>query len=317
MVRAADELLVIADGLLPDPALAEKLLADRPAVLALPAEEGVDAGFERIDREYAWAGLLLVRGPAVERLADLPPDADPVAGLLRIALQAGTRVVTMSPDILASREWGLAESEEDAAEFEQVWLARHVRPASFAAPFLAAADRAATALMKRSDGRRFGGGAVLGSAAGLTAIAALAGWFWEPVAGMALMAPAYFVARTGAALRSIEGLGRAIPRGSGRIAEFLRAAFDIALVGIAGLASSPPEQLTAVLGVAVLLLALRLGEGLPLRNWKIVLSDRTLLAAIMSAATYFGQLITVSQILVGLALAAILIDLSRSKLTRT
>lgn len=322
MVRAADELMVFAEGLLPDPVLAKKLLADRPAVLALPAEEGVAAGFERIDREYAWAGLFMVRGSAVERLSELPPDADPIAGLLRIALQSGTRIVTMPPGILAGREWGLVQSEDGAAEFEQVWLTRNVRSASFAAPFLALADRAATVLMRRSDERKFGGAAILGSAAGVGVIAGLAAWYWTPVAGMALMAPAYFLARTGAALRSIEGLaigglGRSVPQGFGRISGWLGAALDIGLVVITGLASSRPDQLTAMLGAALLLLALRLGERLPLRNWKIVLGDRILLAAVLAGAAHFDQLITISQIFAGLTLAAILLDLSKSKLTRT
>lgn len=317
MVRAADELLVFADSLLPDPALAEKLLADRPAVLALPAEEGIAAGFERIDRDYAWAGLLLVQGPAVERLADLPPDADPIAGLLRIALQAGTRIVTMPPGLLADHEWGLISSEDDAAEFEQVWLGRHVHPASIAAPTLAAADRAATALMKRADDRKFGGGAILGSAAGVGAIATLTGWFWAPVAGLALLVPAYFLARTGTALRSIEGLGRALPQGFGQISAWLGVALDIALVGIAGMASIPDDRITAVLGTILLLLVLRLGDRLPLRDWKIMLSDRALLASGLAVSGYFGELVHVCQILGVFVLAGIILDLSGSKLTRT
>ncbi len=317
MVRAADELLVFADGLLPDCALAEKLLADRPSVLALPADEGIAAGFERIDREYAWAGLLMVRGPAVERLADLPPDADPIAGLLRIALQAGTRIVPMAPGILAGREWGLVQTEDDAEEFEEVWLGRHVRPATFAAPFLAVSDRAATALMKRSDGRKFGGNAVQAGAAGFGVLAGLAAWFWQPVAGMALMAAAYFLARTGGALRLIEGLGRTPPQSHGRISRWLGTAFDILLAGIVGLASLPQDHGIAILGAAVLLFALHLGQGLPLRNWKIVLSDRILLAATLSIAAYFEQLSYVLHILSALILVAILLDLRRSKLTRT
>lgn len=316
MVRAADELLVFADGLLPDRALAEELLADRPSVLALPADVGIAAGFERIDWEYAWAGLLMVRGPAVERLADLPPDADPIAGLLRIALQSGTRIVPMPPGILADREWGLVQSEGDAEEFEKVWLGRHVRPATFAAPFLALADRAATALMKRSDGRKFGGNAVQAGAAGIGVLAGLATWFWEPVAGMALMAAAYFMARTGGVLRSIEGQGRARPQGFDRISGWFGVALDILLAGIVGLAGFPQDHLVAFLGAAALLFALHLGEALPLRKWKIVLGDRILLAATLSIAAYFWQLNYILHILSALILAALLLDLRRSKLTR-
>lgn len=317
MVRATDELLVFADGLLPDRVLAEKLLGDRPAVMVLPADEGIAAGFERIDREYAWAGLYMVRGPAVERLADLPPDADPIAGLLRIALQAGTRIVSMPPGILAGREWGLAQSEEDAAEFEQVWLDRYVRPASFAAPSLAIADRAATWLMRRSDARKFGSNAILTGAAVLGAIAGLAGWFWQPIFGIVLLALTYLALRIGGALRSIERLGRAVGQGSGRIISWLGAALDVLLIGLAGLTSSGSGQITVILGMAGLLMTLRLGQVLPLGNWKILLADRTLLVIALSIAAYFSQLIIVLQLLTIISLSVILFDANRSKLTRT
>jgi len=316
MVRAADELLVFADGLLPDRVLAGQLLANRPSVLVLPVDEGIAAGFERIDREYAWAGLLMVGGFAVERLADLPADADPVAGLLRIALQAGTRIVSMPPGLLAGRTWGLVQTEGQAEDFEAAWLDRHVQPATFAAPFLAVADRTATAMITRSDRRKAGGLAVQAAAAGLGVLAGLAGWFWEPVAGLALMGAAYFLARTGGALRSIEALGRRMPQGHGRMSGWLGAALDILLAGIATLASLPQDRGSAFLGAAALLLALHLGRSLPLGNWKIVLSDRILLAATLSIAAYFGKLDTGIQTLTVVSLIAILFDSSKSKLTR-
>ncbi len=316
IVRATDELLVIADGVVPDRALAEKLLGDRPAVLVFPADEGIAAGFERIDREYAWAGLFMVRGSAVERLADLPPDADPIAGLLRIALQTSTRIASMPPGILSGREWGLVQSEPDAAEFETVWLSRHVRPAPFIAPSLAFADRTATVLMKRSNAKKFGSNAILASAAGLSAIAGLTGWLWQPMAGMALAGLAYLVVRTGGALRSIEGIGRAAHYGSGMVASGLGVGLDVLLVCLAGLASPGPNRPVAILSVAALVLALRLGAVLPLRKWKIFLADRALLAITLSVAIYLSYLILITQLLTAITLFAILVDASRSKITR-
>lgn len=328
MITAADELLVFADGLLPDQALAGKLLADRPAVLVLPAGDGVAEGFERIDRDHAWAGVMIVRGPAVERLTDLPPDADPVAGLLRIALQTGTRMVSMPQDILSDRRWGLVRSRGDAAQLEQAWINRHVRPIPYAAPFLAAADRLATALMIRSSERqKFGSGAILGGSAAVVVAAGFAGWLWQPAAGLALMAGAYFLARTGGALRAMEGplldrppldrLGHDFLPGFGRIGWWLRAAWDGVVVALAGLTTPPDERLSAVLGVVSLLLAFRLGEALPLRNWKMLLADRTLLAIILTAAAYSGQIIHITQLLAISTLAATLLDISRPQLTRT
>ncbi|MGB3378904.1 MAG: hypothetical protein WBA55_09055 [Allopontixanthobacter sediminis] len=316
MVRAADELLVFADGLLPDCTLAESLFGGRTAVLVLPAEEGIAAGFERIDRDHAWAGLFMVYGPAVERLADLPPDADPTASLLRIALQTGTRTVSMPEDTLADHQWGLVRSEDEAARYEQAWLDRHVRPAPFFAPALAAADRAATALMRRANDGRVSGRGILGGAAALAGIAALSGWFWEPVAGLALLAGAYFAGRTGGALKAIEGAGRQAGDRFGKAYAGLVAGIDVILVALAGLAA-PSGNSTGVLAAASLVLVLRVGSALPLGNWKILLADRFLLAAILAITAYFGNIISVTQILALIALAGILFEVSRYKLTQT
>lgn len=315
MVHTGDELLVFADGLLPDCALAETILSGRPGVLVLPAEEGLAAGFERIDRDYAWAGLFMVRGPAVERLADLPPDCDPVASLLRIALQIGTRTVAMPEGTLAGHEWGLVRSEDEAGRYEQVWLDRHVRSASFAAPALAAADRAGTVLMRRANGGRVSARGILGGAAALAGIAALSGWFWVPVAGLALLSAAYFIGRTGGALQAAEGIGRRSPQKLGGTYNALMAAFDAILIAIVS-AAEPQGEFTALLAATSLILTLRLGSILPLGNWKILLEDRIILAAGLAVAAYFDLIGLISQTLVMLTLLAILFDASRSKLTR-
>ena len=317
MVKAGDELMVFADGMLPEPALAETLLAHRPTVLVLPADEGMATGFERVDRDYAWAGLFTVRGQAIERLGDLPPDADPIAGLLRIALQAGARITPMPPGILASREWGLVRSEADAAEFETAWLNRHVQAASFAAPSLAMADRAATHIVQQGHARSVSGEAILAVAAGLAVIAGLTGWLWLPAAGMALLALAYFIAWTGGTLLAIEGVGSSLRKSSRWIAPWLGAGFDALLVFLAALANSGSNRNFVIFGVTALLIALRLGSALPLGKWKILLADRTLLAIALSLAAYFSELIVVTQALTIIFLAAILIDTSRSKITHT
>ena len=87
-VRAADHLLVLAPGVLPEAPIALEMLGKGSSLLVLPAAQGVAAGFERIDLERAWAGAMVVQGGLVERLAELPRDIDPAPSLLRIALQA-------------------------------------------------------------------------------------------------------------------------------------------------------------------------------------------------------------------------------------
>ena len=104
VVRAADELLALAPGLLPEAGGALAALDKGAALLVLPAGPGVAAGFERIDLERAWAGAVVVSGAQVERLSALPADSAPASALMRIALQArvaagllpfGTRMVAV------------------------------------------------------------------------------------------------------------------------------------------------------------------------------------------------------------------------------
>lgn len=316
MVNATDELLVFADGLLPDQAAAEAVLAGKPAVVVIPADEGVAEGYERIDRDNAWAGLFLVRGPAVERLTELPADADPVAGLLRIALQSGTRIVSLPDQVLANHEWGLVLNEQNARAMETVWLDKHVRPASFVAPSLALADRFATVLMTRWGDARVNSAGILAVAAGLGLIAVLLGWFWQPFVGMWVAAAAYFFGRIGASLGMVERIGRPASEVSARLAVWLLGALDIVLIAVTAMITDGSSQMIGTLSVTALLLALRLGWVLPLRGWKILLADRSLLTMILAVSVYFSQIIVVSQFLVIFCLVAVLLDCRRSKITR-
>ncbi|MDE2620800.1 MAG: hypothetical protein KGL54_11625, partial [Sphingomonadales bacterium] len=125
LVTAADEVLAVAEGLLPTPGDALPLLTGGQSVLVQPAVEGVAAGFERIDPEQAWAGLMLVPGRLVDRLMDLAPDVDPVSALLRIVLQAGLARRSVPEAVRTGGHWLLIRSEADAQLAEERWMARH------------------------------------------------------------------------------------------------------------------------------------------------------------------------------------------------
>lgn len=127
-VRAADDLLVLAPGLLPESQAALTLLAKGHAVLVLPAGPGVAAGFERIDLDRAWAGALVVPGGLVERLAELPPESEPAAALLRIALQARAPDRWLSEDLLTEGAWTMLGGRSDLPVLEALWLARNLPP---------------------------------------------------------------------------------------------------------------------------------------------------------------------------------------------
>ncbi len=321
LVRAADELLVFADSLLADQSLAAKLIGDHPCVLALPADEGVAAGYERIDRDHAWAGLFLVRGSAVERLADLSADADPVPSLLRIALQSGTTIKMMPKNTLAGHEWGLVHSPEDAAAMEASWLDRFTKVAPVYAPALTLSDRLAVRLASRPEGAPVGSRGMMVGAAGLAMLAGAAGWYLGPVAGFALLSVSGIAARIGKTLCSVEAIGRSVinaPAAKKRVywGGALDLISDLALVGISWLASPGFERISVLVAILSLILICRLAEKLPLRGWKILLADRPLMLILLASGTFYGELVMTIQVLSLISLAAIVLDTMRSGLTR-
>lgn len=130
LVRADDELLMILDG----------LIADRSTVITLTGFEGKSGGglakgiatipsghplakahpedFERIDRDRHWGGLALMRASHVHKIADLPPDSEPMSLLLRLGLQARVEGQPVPPDALDSGRWMLATDEDALVEGE-------------------------------------------------------------------------------------------------------------------------------------------------------------------------------------------------------
>jgi hypothetical protein len=131
LVRAEDELIILRRGLVVD---RDRLLGLampggtlRPCIATLPASHPSALAhpehFERIDRERSWAGYLAMRGAAVQKLADLPPDADAVSLLLRLALQEQVPAVPLDPEVPARGEWLLATQAGDLEEREAALIA--------------------------------------------------------------------------------------------------------------------------------------------------------------------------------------------------
>lgn len=116
-VTAADELVVLGDALLTDPALSLPLLKSG-GVVTVPVEEGLAAGFERIDAENAWGGILVIPGALAERLRQLPRDCDVASSLLRIALMAGVAVRPVDAQAIADKRWTIVRSEAEAQAIE-------------------------------------------------------------------------------------------------------------------------------------------------------------------------------------------------------
>lgn len=305
LVRAQDDLFLFAEGVVPDPLVVGELLGERSGIIALPAETGLDAGFERIDRDHAWAGVARLPGAAVERLAEMPFEIDAVPALLRIGLQTGTRLVPLPPSLLADRRWAFVRDEREARAFEAVWLSQRVAPSSFAAPGYALADRIAVAAGPGIFMQR--GRAALPAVAGVLSLGgALAAAAWQlPVLAFAAAALAAFALRMSHTVGALSGDGR--PKGS--IARAVRVLPDLAtdatLLAVVG-ALAPPDALVGWLFAGlVLLLALRAALHARAKAFSLAASDRVLLALLLALCAVVGKILPGIQVLAVAVLAGI------------
>lgn len=209
LVTASDELLVIGEGLVAAMPDALAMLGETPAILVLPAETAVPQGFERIDINHAAAGLMLLPGRLVERLNDLPADAEPASALLRIGLQAGIAQRAVAEPAISAGHWLMVRDEEAAHAAELDWMQRH------------------TAVQAKTPGvglatlivRSFGAALLHGGSGGrwlalasyvLLAIAGGAGWYGWSATALGICAPAWLLHRSASIIERIqsEALGR-------------------------------------------------------------------------------------------------------------
>lgn len=163
LLHSDDEVLIIADGLIPDHAQVKALLgppagdgkaavtqhpvALRKAVLCLDSHHPLalahPADFERVDATRCWAGVLAMRGAPAQNLDGLAPDSDAVSLLLRLALQAGTECLTLGAEAIAPGEWLLASDAASLREREMALIRQHTAPPRYGAPGAALAHRLA------------------------------------------------------------------------------------------------------------------------------------------------------------------------------
>jgi hypothetical protein len=286
-VRGDDQLLVLAQGLLPESRRAFELLKDGQGLLVLPAEAGWSAGFERLDLTAAWGGAMVLPGRYADRLDQLPEDAEPVAGLLRIARQAGVPERSLPEVELSERRWQIVRTPEAASALEPAWLRRRLPPAS---PFRPTAWLAGVVLRRFGAsllGTRRAAGGLLAAAVATLAGAIAAGWFGLPVVAFAALAVAALLIEAGESLglmgRSIF-LSRTKPS---RLLFALRAMWDAALVGAGILAidGSRAHRIFAPLATAGLL---RMSPPWPETGWRALAADRGLLAVLLALASGFG-----------------------------
>lgn len=287
LVSAADTLFVFAPGVLPDREWLAQALGARAGIAALPANGAVERGFERIDRDRAWGGVLSTRGDAVEALALLPIDADPIAGLLRVALQRGGRCVDVPESWLDDGRWALLGDDAAARRLEEGWQARNVPAPALDRPGEALAHRIARWILPRAAERPALSPAL--SIVGLTLSigGGIAGYFGIIAGGLAGIAIAALIGDVGERLGRFERAGAGDPPRSRRMIEIRDALLDAALVGTA---ASPQEFAgwPAPFTALVLIAAIRLAREEDAQRPLVPFGDRILVLAVVTAAAVAG-----------------------------
>ncbi|WP_324827319.1 hypothetical protein [Qipengyuania zhejiangensis] len=285
LVSASDELLVIGAGVLPSDDIVLRHAA-RPSVLVFPAADAVPKGFERIDPEFAWSGVMLAHGAIVERLSELPPDADVISCLLRIALQSGVRIQPLEKRLLDEGLWHFNPTEAELADRAEHWIHSHAAAAAFTAPGLAVSERIGTKLAKDLLGGR--GARIPAIAAGLAGVVALTLGILEfPVAALGFAA---LMAVFGAAGETVERISNAGRFGVHRsaLAKAVDWLTDPILAILVALASPEDTQWLRLFVPAILFGLLRLGERWGAPRWQNTYRDRVALALLIVPAAFLG-----------------------------
>ena len=285
-VRGEDELLVLARGLLPDSPKGSDMLRKGPVILALPVQAGAAGGFELLDLTAAWGGAIAMPGRLADRLDMLPEDGEPIAGLLRIARQAGIPERQLPESELVEGRWVLLRNAEQASAAEPGWLRRRLPPASPWHP---------TAWLARTLLRRFGVGATASTRAGplaraaavLAILGALASaWFGYPLGGLILLALAVLAIELGDGIAQLTRPSFAGEAPPSRLSRGLRLALDAALVAVGALAlpgALHRRLFLALLPVGLLHVPLPAGS----RAWRALFEDRALVIAALALAVGF------------------------------
>lgn len=311
LVSAADDLLVISEGLFASPASALPLLEGRsPVVLVQPVEGALAEGYERIDLNRAGAGLMRIPGELVERLHDLPPDCDIVSALTRIALQSGIAMREVPAAARAATNWRMVRSEAEAFALENEWLRQRMDegPTSLgrAAARLAVTSFGAALLHAGNASNALSIGVVA-----LLAFAGAAGGFGVIPLAFFLAAMAWVLVETGRLLRSAErhALGQmppVVPRAAA-LGWLIDAAFGLLI--LADAPRFPGQPLLSWMATpATLMLLLALLPRVVRREAAAWISDRLVLGLVLTAASAAGQvMLTVQLVSIGLIATALVL----------
>ena len=284
-----DDLLVLADGLLIQRASLAAALPTGPAVLTVPADFGVPAGFERIDLTRAQAGIMRLPTAVVTRLAQVPPDWHVSSALVRIAAQEGVPLKALPDALVDNPAWRMIADENTLVRAEDELIAARLSGLPREGPSDWLSDRLVGWLGKRILATRWRslhsliGGAVLAAlAVGLIVLGC-------PVCGFLALAVVWPVLGLAVPLAAIaDEDAPLIPRG---IQGWL---FDAVLVAclVLGLRGLPWSRGWIDAGITALSLplALRLVGRLSPPRWAALARDRALVPLALAVAAAFGSL---------------------------
>ncbi|QFT77978.1 hypothetical protein [Erythrobacter sp. THAF29] len=320
LLRAEDSLLVIADGLLAEADYVASIAMDesklRRAVFTLPADhelpEKFPEDFERIDAARSWAGILAMRAASAQKLADFPPDGDPVSLLLRLALQTGTEIDPFPFGEGQSERLLLATDAAVTERHEQDLVARASPGLSLVSP----GQAGATALVRLLAPFGIANGPITSSAVAvaLGATGALLAYQEYPAIGLALLSLAAFA---GAMSRAWSDLSGAVLRQkqSGKYARLLSDVIDI--LALIAIIFALRDYSLSTLSVALFAIGLSraASRGAPAAIapfW----NDRAVHLAIFSVSAVYGVLSEAVAVFGLVALAQIMLDQARKPLSK-
>lgn len=293
LVTANDDLLVLAEGLLVSQQDAMPLLEGGHAVLVLPIEGALAAGFERIDINTAWAGAMRIPGRLVERLMELPPDCDIPSALMRIALQAGIPPREVPSVVRNGMRWLMVLSESEVHALENDWIKLNIGERKAYTPGFGVSRFAVVAfgssLLHAGSGSRI----ALFACSAVMTLALLVGWLGSVAVAFVFCAVAWMLRHAAQLLRRVEGdLAGGDPLNE-RGVVLLGMLLDVELVLLAVWSAHPlPWETFAerAFAPAILILLLRLLPRYVRASWTTWFEDRALLAVFLALMAGLGVL---------------------------
>jgi len=312
LVSADQDIVAIADGLVIDRKLAVDMLADRRGILALPAEAGIAAGFERIDAEHAWAGVFVARANIAAQMADLPPDSNTMSLLLRLALQGGTRRIPLDKDRLISGEVLLAIDRTELDRREKALLEHGGERTHWSAPGHSVSNWLARRLAPDALARGPAIASAVAASLGLGSVV-LAG-LDHPFAAICTVAAGSFALGTGRALRAIKARLHG-QEGRARFPGLANLLLDLLAIVVLTLPSLPLMIPKRAFLPMVMIGLLRLAAGVGPSRWRAMWGDRVLLFVLLFPAAWFGTLTQAMAVIALVSLAYCLISQRKFPIT--